>query len=162
MSIILAVGTFLIILNLVIETIVSRVQKKKQWGDYRRVRWVMDDKMQLQRMAFEEAGMGQWTKLTESVPVTEPGQVFGGLRHVDPEQPRLGVKWTTTTGGKMGSDGVSDGNSFSDMEAREMEEELQNRRMRMAQQAEVKQATAYSRPVYTPVPSTRVDSPGQS
>jgi hypothetical protein len=37
----------------------------------------MNDKMQLQRMAFEEAGMGgTWGNLTGNVPVTEKGVVF--------------------------------------------------------------------------------------
>ena len=54
----------------------------------------MDDKMQLQRMALEEAGMGNWQNLTGNVPVTEKGAVFGSLSHVDPEEPRLGTQWT--------------------------------------------------------------------
>lgn len=51
--------------------------------------------MQIQRMAFEEAGMGEWENLTGNVPVTKGQEVFGGLGHVDRDEPRLGEKWTS-------------------------------------------------------------------
>lgn len=94
-AIILAIGILIIGIWLTLETAIGWVQRRYNWGDYRRLRWIMDDKMQLQRMAFEEAGMGNWSKLSSNVPVTEKDQVFGGLRHVDPDQPRLGERWTT-------------------------------------------------------------------
>lgn len=94
-AIILALGGLVILIYAILESAVGYIQKRWNWGDYRRLRWVMDDKMQVQRMAFEEAGMGSWSKLSGNVPVTERGQVFGGLGHVDPDQPRLGEKWTS-------------------------------------------------------------------
>ena len=95
LSLVLAIGAVIIFVYLVLETVVALIQKRLRWGDYRRLRWVMDDKMQLQRMAFEEAGMGgSWSNLTGAVPVTGKGAVFGSLSHVDPEEPRLGTHWT--------------------------------------------------------------------
>jgi hypothetical protein len=89
MSIILGVGGLIILIWLVCETVIGFVQKKMHWGDYRRVRWVMDDKLQVQRMAFEGHGMGEWTNLSGMVPVTKQNEVFAGLEHVDPDEPRL-------------------------------------------------------------------------
>ena len=48
----------------------------------------MDDKLQIQRMAFEEAGMGgEWKGLKSLVPTTKnangEAELFGGLKGVD-------------------------------------------------------------------------------
>ncbi|EXJ72608.1 uncharacterized protein A1O5_03754 [Cladophialophora psammophila CBS 110553] len=90
--IILAVGGAIALLYLLMEPVVGWVQTRLQWGEFRRVRWVMDDKMQVQRMAFEGAGMGgAWTNLDRSVPVTmKKDVVFGDLGGVDFGAPRLG------------------------------------------------------------------------
>ncbi|KPI39496.1 uncharacterized protein AB675_5103 [Cyphellophora attinorum] len=70
-SIIFAVGALIIFIYLILETCIGFLQRKMRWGDYRRVRWVMDDKLQVQRMAFEGAGMGgEWRNLSGNVPVT--------------------------------------------------------------------------------------------
>lgn len=96
LAIILAVGGVIILLYLVLQPLVSCCQRRTNRGQYRRLRWVMDDKMQVQRMAFEEAGMGgTWTNLTGSVPVTQSKDaLFGDLHHVDFAAPRLGKQWT--------------------------------------------------------------------
>jgi hypothetical protein len=90
LSIIFAVGALIILIYIILERLVGCVQRKLSWGDYRRVRWVMDDKLQVQRMAFEGAGMGgEWRNLSGMVPVTAGEEEFAGLEHVDPEKPRL-------------------------------------------------------------------------
>jgi hypothetical protein len=106
--IILAVGVAVILIYLVLEPLVAWFQRKTNAGGYRRVRWVMDDKMQVQRMMFEEAGMGGvWTNLDGAVPVTENKDVFGDLHHVDPRQPRLGRQWSTKADGTFFQQGNS-------------------------------------------------------
>lgn len=96
--IIFAVGLAAILLYLILEPLVAWFQRKTNsggGGGYRRVRWVLDDKMQVQRMMFEEAGMGGvWTNLDGAIPVTESKDVFADLHHVDPRHPRLGRQWT--------------------------------------------------------------------
>ncbi|KEF60128.1 uncharacterized protein A1O9_04978 [Exophiala aquamarina CBS 119918] len=93
--IILTVGSAAILLYLVLELCVAWFRHRQDGGSYRRVRWVMDEKMQVQRMMFEEAGMGgTWTNLAGAVPVTQTKEVFAALRHVDPAHPRLGRQWT--------------------------------------------------------------------
>lgn len=93
--IIFAVGVAVILLYLILEPLVAWFQRKTNAGGYRRVRWVMGDKMQVQRMMFEEAGMGGvWTNLDGAIPVTENKDVFADLHHVDPRHPRLGRQWT--------------------------------------------------------------------
>jgi hypothetical protein len=41
--------------------------------------WVLDDKLQLQRMVFEARGVS-WTNTQGSIPVTEGGERFPSLR----------------------------------------------------------------------------------
>ncbi len=102
-AIILILGAVIIITHLTLEPTVDWFQRRMKYGEYKRVRWVMDDKMQIQRMAFEEAGMGgTWINLNGSVPVTqERDVVFGDLRDVDFDAPRLGSKWTRKTTRKL-------------------------------------------------------------
>ncbi|ETI28036.1 hypothetical protein G647_00485 [Cladophialophora carrionii CBS 160.54] len=93
--IILAVGGAIVLLHLVLEPLVGWMQRRFRWGEFRRARWIMDDKFQVQRMAFEEAQMGgEWTNLDGGIPVTKQGDVlFGGLDGVDLTAPRLGKDW---------------------------------------------------------------------
>lgn len=93
--IVFAVGVVIIVVFFLLQPIVSWLQSKGMRGGpgaFRRIRWILDDKLQVQRMMFEEAGMGgKWTNLDGNVPVTEARDViFGGLEGVDFKEPRLG------------------------------------------------------------------------
>ena len=90
--IILVVGFILIVMNLCLSTFVGLLQNKFDMlgGDYKRLRWVLDDKLQLQRMAYEEVGMGVWKGGASAVPVTRMGDRFGVPRDVDRDHPRFG------------------------------------------------------------------------
>lgn len=92
-AIIFALGGAIIALSLIIDTLVGFIQRKFKKGEYARLNWALDDKFQLQRMVFEEVGMGTW-HVNKSVPVTERGEKFGGWEGVDVEHPRLSRKGT--------------------------------------------------------------------
>lgn len=91
--IILVVGTGAIVMNLFLDIIVGFFQRKfgALGGDYKRLSWVVDDKLQMQRMAYEEAGMGVWKGGADAVPVTRFGDRFALPREVDRDHPRLGT-----------------------------------------------------------------------
>jgi hypothetical protein len=103
LSITIAVGGLIILIYLLLEPVVGFLQRRYGWGEFRRVRWIMDDKFQVQRMMFEEADMGGiWIKTNGGVPVTEgKGHVFSDLHDVDFERPRLGRM--SSKGGVSGS-----------------------------------------------------------
>lgn len=90
-SIILILGTVLILLNLTLDIVVGYVQRKLDWGDHKRLQWVIDEKLQLQRLAYEEAGQGTWTGGANAVPVMKMEDRIGIPRNVDKMHPKLSV-----------------------------------------------------------------------
>lgn len=62
---------------------------------YSGVEWRAASILQMQRLAYENLGLGIWTRADGAFPVTERGDVLGSLDVTDPKHPRL----TTTTGG---------------------------------------------------------------
>ena len=101
-AIILVVGAMLIFANLVLDLLVGCIQHRWNIGNHRRLQWVLDEKLQLQRMAYEEAGIGTWSGTTDAVPVTAYGERLGLPPGIDPKHPRLSV----STSGKSEGDGL--------------------------------------------------------
>ncbi|KAE8443412.1 hypothetical protein EG329_001893 [Mollisiaceae sp. DMI_Dod_QoI] len=89
MVVILIVGTLLVVLGLVVDTIGDWIQKRLK-RDYARLSWVEDGFLQLLRLTHEGAGYNGWDCSVSSVPVTtaldEEGQ---RLDISDSPQPRL-------------------------------------------------------------------------
>jgi hypothetical protein len=73
LALILIVGTLVILASFVLETVVGWIGLKSH------LNWVLDDKLQLQRMVFEARGVS-WTNTQGSIPVTEGGERFPSLR----------------------------------------------------------------------------------
>ena len=89
LALVLIVCSALILTNLALETMVGFIQRKCRTGAYRHLQWIVDEKLQLQRMAFEAAGMGTWSGGDAAVPVTRLGEKFGLPRYTDRSHPRL-------------------------------------------------------------------------
>ena len=92
-SIILIVGSLLVFTSLVLSTVMGFIRRTRHWEEYKSLQWTLDNKLQLQRLAYEEAGQGQWTGGTDSVPVTKSGDKIGMPRTVDGKHPRLSRVW---------------------------------------------------------------------
>ncbi len=88
-TIILALGAFLILLNLFLDLLVGFIQQKFNWGDHKRLQWVIDEKLQLQRLAYEEAGQGTWTGGASTVPVMRMEDRIGIPMNIDKTHPKL-------------------------------------------------------------------------
>ncbi|KAL4893564.1 hypothetical protein BDV59DRAFT_193051 [Aspergillus ambiguus] len=76
-SCIIGIGSVIIISNLCLDTVMAWIGRK--WfprSGYRRLNWALDDKLQLQRMAFQGLQAGHWYGNTSAVPVTEKGDLF--------------------------------------------------------------------------------------
>lgn len=88
-AIILIVGTILISLSLLLSTIVCELRRKYQYKDHKRIQYLLDEKLQLHRLAYEEAGQGYWENCGNSIPVTKEGELLGVPEGVDKDHPRL-------------------------------------------------------------------------
>ena len=76
-GIIIAVGGLLVLVNLSLDTIVGYLQSHGGRRTYQRDQWLYDDKLQLQRLAYEAVGLGTWTEGSGGkVPTTIHGETF--------------------------------------------------------------------------------------
>lgn len=81
-AIILASSTFFILLSFVIDSITAWVQRWTHRGKERRLQWLLDDSLQLQRMAYVGAGEGSWDSNPESIPLTRKGTFLKPSLHL--------------------------------------------------------------------------------
>jgi hypothetical protein len=74
---ILSLGLFVIMLNLMLPKAVAYLQRRYEKGLYKRLEWIENSGFQLQRMAAEGRGIGPWSGRDEDVPrLVESGHVF--------------------------------------------------------------------------------------
>ncbi|KAI4269529.1 MAG: hypothetical protein L6R38_007434 [Xanthoria sp. 2 TBL-2021] len=88
-AIILIVGTILIITSWTLDTCMRSIRGKKGSSQHKSLQWIVDEKLQLQRLAYEEAGQGHWREGASTVPLTERDDKIGLPWNADMEHPRL-------------------------------------------------------------------------
>lgn len=87
---ILIFGILSIAISFSLEPILSCLQRRAGLHHYSCSEWSINQTLQLQRLAYEEAGTGgKWSHTNEYVPVTEAGQNLALLDLLDPNHPRL-------------------------------------------------------------------------
>lgn len=72
----IGVGVLIIVLNCSLSTIVSKIQKWSGAINFRNQQYELDNAFQVQRLAYENMGLGRWTSLQSLVPVTQKGEKF--------------------------------------------------------------------------------------
>ncbi|KAI1321899.1 hypothetical protein F5Y16DRAFT_388268 [Xylariaceae sp. FL0255] len=87
-------GSLIILMSFALGPILSHISKREPetwWKKktYADLEWRCDETLQLQRLAFEESGQGEWLKCMSDVPVTATVQYLGPLNLSDPKHPRL-------------------------------------------------------------------------
>jgi hypothetical protein len=88
-ALIFILGGMVICVSLVLETAIGFLQLHFKHGLYHRIRWQLDSTLQLQRMAFEEVGLGTWKGGADDVPVTEKGEEFVPATEWDESHPSI-------------------------------------------------------------------------
>ncbi|KAH7418542.1 hypothetical protein BKA64DRAFT_202525 [Cadophora sp. MPI-SDFR-AT-0126] len=73
LSLIAVFGGLAILASLWLETTIGWIQTKLNRGTFHKMCWKLDSALQLQRMAYEEAGMGNWVRCADDIPLTEKG-----------------------------------------------------------------------------------------
>jgi len=86
-AIVFIIGGIILATSLIIDSAVGWLQKKFHTGLHARRSWMVDDKLQLQKMIFQELHMGNWsTTKEEKVPTTKFRERFLGLSELSPEE----------------------------------------------------------------------------
>ncbi|KAL2842064.1 hypothetical protein BJX68DRAFT_270781 [Aspergillus pseudodeflectus] len=91
-SLILGVGGIIIILSWIIEPFVDHWRRKQNLRNHKRLQWILDNKLQLQRMAYEYINLGRWDQKDKDIPVTMPmanERIFRLPGNIDPHNPGL-------------------------------------------------------------------------
>lgn len=70
LAVVFALGGAIVFTSLILETVVSFVQKRLRKGLVARDTWIQDDKLNMQMRLFESAGLGKWKYRTATVPIT--------------------------------------------------------------------------------------------
>ncbi|KAL9615744.1 MAG: hypothetical protein Q9160_009294, partial [Pyrenula sp. 1 TL-2023] len=88
--IVLVTGALIVALESALESIVVWLERRGTIKKFN-AEWFSHDALQLQRMAHEELGLGDWSDCTgpRVIPVTEKGQVLAILDTEDPTHPKL-------------------------------------------------------------------------
>lgn len=103
-AIILVVGSILILISLFLDTIVGYFRRAFGLDEYKRLQWAMDNKFQLHRLAYEEAGQGSWSGGVEMVPTTRRGDLIGvPFQQVEEQHPRLTRNYMPGSTSRMAS-----------------------------------------------------------
>lgn len=72
----LAMGLVIVLTNLSLTSCVGYVQKRTRKGLNAREAWKLGNALQVQRMAYENMGLGKWNSLHALVPTTSKGEKF--------------------------------------------------------------------------------------
>ena len=90
-------GSLIICVDLSLDYVVEYLQRQHRTSNYKRLAWATDNFLQLQRLAHEEVGFGDWDGCVDGVPVTSQGQKLALLDLQQPEHPRLQKRQESTS-----------------------------------------------------------------
>ena len=82
------VGGTIVLTSWTLDTFFGGLQSLLKKGEYKKLNWLLDDKLQLQRMLLEGVGHGTWDGAM-GFPTTTHKEKFGGWRDIDIEHPTL-------------------------------------------------------------------------
>jgi hypothetical protein len=76
LSLLLGLGTYVILLSFILEFLIARIQAWLGRGIGRAKRWERDGTLQQMRLLYEMQGDGVWAGTTEDFPRTVSGDLF--------------------------------------------------------------------------------------
>lgn len=118
LAIILIIGSLLLSISLVLPLLVGALRHVFEWKKHKGLQWTLDSKLQMQRLAYEEAGQGHWSGGASSVPVTRENDMLGMPEGVDAKHPRLGRAWRHSDNGSAANGPMESESLMGDKGAR--------------------------------------------
>ncbi|KAK7706262.1 hypothetical protein SLS64_007601 [Diaporthe eres] len=95
----LTFGATAILVSYSLEPILECIHRRTGRHHYTFPEWATNQTLQMQRLAYEETGSGNWSRGLEPVPVTESGEALPGLDLSNPHHPRLSANKSLTKSG---------------------------------------------------------------
>ena len=83
------VGILITLTSYILEPIAAFLHNKTGHSPYAHLEWRTNSTLQLQRLAYEEAQLGTWSRCTDTIPVTEPDEILAGLDTTNLKHPVL-------------------------------------------------------------------------
>lgn len=80
-------GILIALVSYVLEPISAFLHNRKRRSPYAHLEWTANATLQLQRLAYEEANPGTWSKGTDAIPTTAPNELLSGLDTTDLKHP---------------------------------------------------------------------------
>lgn len=117
-AIILIVASLLLSISLILPLLVGALRHVFKWKKHKGLQWTLDSTLQMQRLAYEEAGQGYWTGGASSVPVTRENDLLGMPEGVDAKHPRLGRAWRHSDNGSAANGPMESESLMGDKAAR--------------------------------------------
>lgn len=101
LAILFILGGIIILLSLILDTLAGYIQQKLGHGLHARMEWLVNDKLQMQRMLHSQLKLGQWHDVVEKVPITVG---YGDHKFMGPAEHEL-LAQRYDHGEVMGQDG---------------------------------------------------------
>ncbi|KAI1744698.1 hypothetical protein F4680DRAFT_233535 [Xylaria scruposa] len=84
-------GSLIVLVSLALEPLLAALQDRWGFQQYAYLEWASQETLQLQRLAHEELGFGDWSGATDAIPTTRLDDKLAGLDLRNPKHPRLGT-----------------------------------------------------------------------
>ncbi|CAA9961849.1 hypothetical protein PTMSG1_05226 [Pyrenophora teres f. maculata] len=85
---IFSIGSLIMLISACLPSLTARMRRKKPFAS---IEWDTNDTLQLQRLAHEAVGAGDWVGTRDDYPRTQQGDLLAVLDTSDPKHPRLKV-----------------------------------------------------------------------
>jgi hypothetical protein len=112
-AIIVIISFVIILVGLTVDSVVGWCQKRWKKNAYGRLAWTLDEKLQLQRMAYEGAGWNFWKHRESTVPIYTNGEHLGHYTVLENDYPTIAPAMDHVNLGLYGKDIISERTSSS-------------------------------------------------
>ncbi|KAG6366976.1 hypothetical protein INS49_001157 [Diaporthe citri] len=72
-------GALIIAISYLLEQIQAWLYRRRKVNEYAYLEWTANETLQLQRMAYQGVGSGNWSRYTDRIPLTETGDILADL-----------------------------------------------------------------------------------